>query len=110
MTPVQTSKKSNEKEVSSNLQDRRNKQQPNYKLGQLVRTAEIERVFSKAESTNYSYKLYTKTEFILDTIPCYKMDYLPDRYNEILLLPTKLPLEKNDQIMKKLKLIQEKKT
>ena len=52
MTPFQASKKVNEKLVYSNLQDRRDKQQPKYKLGQLVRTADIKRVFSKGDSTN----------------------------------------------------------
>ena len=41
ITLVQASKKTNEKLVYSNLQDRRVKQQPKYKLGQLVRTADI---------------------------------------------------------------------
>ena len=43
MPPVQASKKANEKEVYSNLQERRVGQQPNYKLGQLVRTADIKK-------------------------------------------------------------------
>ena len=106
MTPIQASKKSNAKEVSSNLQDRRVKRQPKFKLGQLVRTADIKRVFSKGDSTNYSYKLYTITEVIHDTIPSYRIDYLPERYNEILLLPTKLSLEENNEVMKKLNLFQ----
>ena len=46
MTPIQASKKSNERKVYSNLQDRRVKQQAKYNLGQLVRTADIKRVFS----------------------------------------------------------------
>ena len=49
MTPNQASKKSNEKEVYSNLQDKRRKLNPKYKLGQLVRTADIKRVFSKGD-------------------------------------------------------------
>ena len=106
MTPVQASKKSREKEVYSNLQDRRVKQQPKYKLGQLVRTADIKRVFSKGDSTNYSYKLYTITEVIHDTIPSYRIEYLPERYNENLLLPTKLSLDENNRVMKELSLIQ----
>ena len=79
MTPIQASKKSNEKLVYSNLQDRRDKQIPKFNLGQLVRTADIKRVFSKGESTNYSFKLYTITEVSHDTIPSYKIDYLPER-------------------------------
>ena len=93
MTPVQASKKVGEKLVYSNLQDRRVKQQPKYKLGQLVRTADIKKVFSKGDTTNYSYLLYTITEVIHDTIPSYRLNYLPERYNENLLLATKLSLE-----------------
>ena len=106
MTPVQASKKSNENLVFSNLQDRRVRQKPKFKLRDLVRTADIKRVFSKGDSTNWSYKLYTITEVIHDTIPSYRIDYLPERYNENLILPTKLSLEENNQVMKELNLIQ----
>ena len=106
MTPIRASKKSNEKEVSSNIQDQRIKQQLKYNLGQLVRRADIKRVFSKGDSRIYSYKLYTITEVIQDTIPSYRIDYLPERYNENRLLPTKLSLEQNNQVMKKSNLIE----
>ena len=79
---------------------------PKFKLGDLVRTSDIKRVFSKGDSTNYSYKLYTITEVIHDTIPSFRIDYLPERYNENLLLPTKLSLEQNNKILKDLNLIQ----
>ena len=39
--PIHASKKANEKEVHSNLQDRRVRQKPKFKLGQLVRTTNI---------------------------------------------------------------------
>ena len=106
MTPTQASKKSNQKSVYTKLQDRRGKQQPKYKLGKLVRTADIKRVFSKGDSTNYSYKLYTITKVIHDTIPSCLIDYLPERYNENILLPSKLSLEGNNQVLKKLNLFQ----
>ena len=106
MTPIQASKKSNEKLVYSNLQDRRVELKPKFKLGELVRTTDIKKVFSKGDSTNYSHKLYTITEIILDTIPSYRIDYLPERYNQNLLLPTKLSLGENNQVMKELNLIQ----
>ena len=106
MTPNQASKKSNERKVYTNLQDRRDKQKTKYKLGQLVSTADIKRVYSKGGSTNYSYKLYTIAEVIHNTIPSYRIDYLPERYNENLLLPFKLSLEENNLVMKKLNLIQ----
>ena len=106
MTPNQASKKSNEKLVYSNLQDGRVKQKPKYNIGQLVRTADIKKMFSKGDSTNWSYKLYTITEVLHDTITSYRTNYLPERYNENLLLPTKLTLEQNNKIVKELNLIQ----
>ena len=106
MKPIDASKKSNEKIVYSNLQDKRKILNPKYKLGQLIRTADIKRVFSKGDSTNYSYKLYTVTEIIHDTIPTYRINYLPERYKENLLLQTKLSLGENNQVMKELNLIQ----
>ena len=105
MTPNQASKKSNGKLVYSSLQDRRVKKLAKFKLGDLVRTADIKRVFSKGDSTNYSYKLYTITEVIHDAIPSYRLDYLPERYNQNLLLPTNLTLEQNNKIVKDLNLI-----
>ena len=108
MTPIQASKKSNEKLFYPNLKDNRENQKLKLKLGQLVRTADTKRVFSKGDSTNWSYKLYTITEVIHDTIPSYRIDYLPERYNENLLLPTELSLEQNNQFMKELNLIQKK--
>ena len=106
MTPNQAVKNSNEKIVRSNLQDRRDKQLPKFKLCQLVRTDDVKRAFSKGDSTNWSYKLYTITEIIHYVIPSYKLNYLPERYDENLLLPTKLTLDENNQVMKKLNLIQ----
>ena len=106
MTPIQTSKKSNEKKVFDNLGDDREKQQPKYKLGQVVRTADIKKVFSRGDSTNYSYRLYTITEVYHDTIPSYRLNHQTERYNQNLLLPTKLTVEENNQVMKKLILFQ----
>ena len=106
MTPIQAGKKVNEKEVYQNLQDRRVKQKPKFKLGQLVRTVDNKRVFSKRDSTNYSYKFYKITEVIHETIPSYRIDYLPERYNENLLLPTKITLVEHNKVMKELNLIE----
>ena len=93
MTPIQASRKVNEKEVYSNREDDREKQQSNYKIGQRVRTADIKRVFSKGDSTNWSCILYTKTKVIHDAIPSYRNDYLPERYNENLLRSRNLTLD-----------------
>ena len=102
MTPNQASTKTNEKEVYTNLHDRRVRQRPKFKLGQLIRTADIEKVFSKSDSTNYSYNIYKIPEVIHDTIPSYRIDYLTERYRENLLLPIKQTNEENNKVMKKL--------
>ena len=104
-THIQASKKSSEKELYSNLRDDIEKRISKFNLGQLIRTAVIKRVFSKGDSKNWSYKLYTITEVIQVTIPSHSINYLPEWYNEILLLPTKLSFEENNQAMKKLNLI-----
>ena len=106
MTPVQASKNSNEGKVYSNLKDKREVRKPKFKLGQKVRTSDIRKVFSKGDSANYSYEVSTITEVIDDTIPSYRLNYLSESYNENLLLPTKLSLEENNQVMKELNLIQ----
>ena len=60
MTLIQTSDKSNEKEVYSNLKHNREYRKPKFNLGQFVRTAHTKKVFSKGDITNYTlYKLYS---------------------------------------------------
>ena len=56
MTPNRACKNANEKEVYSNLQDKRKILNPKITLAQLDRTADIKKVFSKGDSTKYSYK------------------------------------------------------
>ena len=84
MTPVQASFKKMEKIEFDSLQDKR-KRKPQFQLGQLVRTAVIKRVFINGDSTNWSTTLYTITEVLHDTIPSYRLDFLPEIYNENLL-------------------------
>ena len=79
LTPIQVGKKINEKLVHNNLPDKRIKFNPKFKLGQLDRTGDIKRVFSKGDSTKYSYTLYTITEINHDTTPSYRLNYLPVR-------------------------------
>ena len=77
MTPNQASKNRNEKLVYNNLRDKRETHKPKFKLGQEVRFSDIRKVFSKSDSTIYKNKLYTITEIIYDTIPSYRVNYLP---------------------------------
>ena len=67
-TPVEASRKLNENLVFDNLHDNSEKQNTNFEIRQIVPTADIKRVFSKGASTNYSYKFYTFTEVLHDTI------------------------------------------
>ena len=106
MTHIQASEKSNGKEVYSNLKDNREVRKPKIKLGNLVRTSDIKKLFANDDSTHYSFKLYTITEVIHDTIPSYRIDVLPERYNEYPLLPSKLSLEQNNEVLKEFSLIQ----
>ena len=102
LSPKDASLKKNEAFIYINLLDKRNKIKPKHKIGDLVRTADSKRTFSKGDTTNWSYKLYKITEKIKDTIPSYKIDNLPERYNESLLKKTELTLKENDRVTKKL--------
>ena len=106
MTPVQASKKRNAKFVFDNYQDKRKKLKPRFKLGDSVRSCDNKRVFSKGDATNWSCEFYTITELIHDTIPSYRIDYLPERYNQNFLRLTNLTLDEDNQDMKKQNLIQ----
>ena len=104
MTPIQASLKKNEGFVYKNLLDKRKKVSPKFQINDLVRTADLRKTFSKGDTTNWSYKLYKITEIIIDTIPSYKIDSLPERYNEALLKNTNLTMKENNNVMKKLRL------
>ena len=104
LSPKDASLKKNEGYVSKKLLDKRKKIKPKYEIGDLVRTADLKRTFSKGDTTNWSYKVYKITEIINDTIPSYKIDYLEERYNESLLKKTNLTIKENDNVMKKLNL------
>ena len=97
--------KKNEGFVYKNLLDKRKKVTPKFQIKDLVRTADLKRTFSEGDTTNWSYKLYKITEIINATIPSYKINNLPERYNESLLKKTELTTKENDSIMKKLNLI-----
>ena len=105
LSPKDASLKKNEGFIHRNLLDKRNKIKPKYKIGDLVRTAELKKTFSKGDTTNWSYKLNTITEIINDTIPSYKIDNLNERYNESLLKKTELSMKENDKVLKKLKIV-----
>ena len=96
--------KKNEGYVYKNLLDKRKKLKPKYEIGDLVRTADIKKTFSKSDTTNWPYKLYKITEIINDTIPAFKINNISERYNESLLKKTELTMKENDNVMKKLRI------
>ena len=104
LSPKDASLKKNEGFVYKNLLDKRKKVKPKYEIGDLVRTADLKKTFSKGDTTNWSYKLYKITEIIKDTVPAYKIDNLKERYNESLLKKTELTMKENNSVMKKLNL------
>ena len=104
LSPKDASLKKNEGFVYKNLLDKRKKVKPKYEIGDLIRTADLKKTFSKGDTTNWSYKLYKITEIINDTIPAYKIDKLPEGYNESLLKKTNLSMKENNSVMKKLKI------
>ena len=104
LSPKDASLKKNEGFVYKNLLDKRKKVKPKYEIGDLVRTADLMKTFSKGDTTNWSYKLYKITEIINDTVPSYRLDKLKERYNESLLKKTDLTLKENNDVMKRLNL------
>ena len=104
LSPKDASLKKNEGFVYKNLLDKRKKVKPKYEIGDLIRTADLKKTFSKGDTTNWSYNLYKITEIINDTIPTYKIDNLTERYNESLLKKTELTLKQNKDVMKVLNL------
>ena len=104
LSPKDASLKKNEGFVYKNLLDKRKKVKPKFQINDLVRTADLKKTFSKSDTTNWSYKLYKITEIINDIIPSYKINNLPERYNEALLKNTILTMKENNSVMKKLRL------
>ena len=104
LTPIQASLKKNEGYVYKNLLDKRKIIKPKFQINDLVRTADLKKTFSKGDTTNWSYRLYKITETFNDTIPIYKINNLPERYNESILKKTELSLKENKDVMKKLKI------
>ena len=73
-------------------------------MGDLVRTAEIIKVFCKVDTAKWSNKLHASPDVIHDTIPSYRINYLPERVGEFLVRTTTLTLDENKNGMKKLSL------
>ena len=102
MTPIQARLKKNERYVYRNLLDKRKRIKPKFEINDLVGTKDLRKTFSKSDTTNWSNILYKITEIINDTMPSYRLDNLPETYNESLIKKTELILKQNIDVMKKL--------
>ena len=102
MTPTQANLKKNEDYVYKSLLDKRTKITPKIQVNDLVRTADLKKMFWKGDRTIGSYNLKKITEIINVIIPSYHIDNLPERYNESLLKKTELSMKEKDNVMKKL--------
>ena len=102
LTPIQANSKKNEGYVYKTLLDKRKKIKPKFRVNDLVRVADLKKMFSRRDTTNWSYKLYKITEIFNDILPSYKIDNLRERYNEALLKKTELAMHEKNSVMKKL--------
>ena len=100
MTPTQARLEKNEGYVYRNLLDKQKKTIPKFQVNDLVRTADLKKTFSKEIQLtgNWSFKVYRKTELNNDTLPAYKIDNLPERYNESLLKKTELSMKESKDL------------
>ena len=57
-----------------------------------------------SDLTNWSYKSYEITKTVKNTIPSYKIDILPERFNEVLLKKTIIKFKESKDVLKTLKL------
>ena len=84
--------KRNEGYVYKNLLDKRKKVNLNFQVIALVKTADLKKPFSKGDTTKRSYKVFKMKKIVIDTIPSYHIDILPERYNKAFLKRTNLSL------------------
>ena len=89
----------NEGIVYQKLLDKRKKIKPKFQVNDLVRVADLKaKRLLRSDTTNWSKKLDKSTDIIIDTIPTYHIDNLPERYNEALLKKTELTLKERKML------------
>ena len=78
----------------------------NFKTYNLLRRADLRRTFLKGDTNNWLGKIYEITEIVNDLLPSYRIDNLPECYQEALLKKAKLTLKEIDGVMIKLNITQ----
>ena len=77
------------------------KRKPKFSLGDFVRTADKNTVFSKGYTTNWSHRCPTITKKIYHTIPFNHTNNLLERYKEALLRKTEKTSKENKKVIRK---------
>ena len=75
---------------------------PKIETHDLVRETDLKETFSKGDSSNWSYNFYKTAENVIDTIPRYGIDNLPERYIKALLQARKISMKENKGDLKTL--------
>ena len=104
LKPILAFFKKNEEYVCHTFLDKRKNKKPKFQVSDLVRAADLRKTFSKGDTTIWSYNLYKTAEIVNDTIPSYKIDNLPERYNEVLLKKTEVTKKKEQRCYESFKL------
>ena len=78
---------------------------PRFRTNNLVGTADLEKLFSEFDATNWSYKVYNVDEINNGTIQTYKIDNLSVRYHEAIVKKTNLTIKEKNSVMKKVNII-----
>ena len=81
MTPLQASKKTNQKNSPFQSSTQKKNHRPKFLLEGFVGTAGFQETFSKVDSTNWSHQLNTIAQIVHDTTPSYRIEYLPTLFN-----------------------------
>ena len=84
LTPTEGSLIKNEGYVYQNLLEKRLEEKAKFIVHDFIRTADLRKTFSKGDTTNSSYRLNEITETNNDRVPSYRLDILPEPYNETL--------------------------
>ena len=99
---IDASKSLEEKKFSSNLEERRQNHDSEYKLGQITRNADDKKVLSYGDTTNWSYELNTITKKENYTSFSNRINYLFERNNGSVFRARKLTLHEYNLVMEKL--------
>ena len=103
LTPIQAGLEKNEGFAYNILSDKRKRIEPKIQVEVLLRTVDLNKTFSKSDTTNWSHNSYKITEIINDALPSYHIDNLKGRYNESLLKNDRVNDERKQRCYESLK-------